>query len=108
MRLFFTRIEWDLADFALDDTGFRTAFDPLAVEFGMRWELAYSTVRPAVAIFVSRYQHCLLDLLYRHQIGELRCRIPLIVSNHGDARDLAAFYGIPYHQVSMNSGNKAE
>ena len=40
MRLFFTRIEWDLADFALDDTGFRTAFDPLAVEFGMRWELA--------------------------------------------------------------------
>ncbi len=108
LGLFFMRIEWDLADFALDDAGFRMEFAPLAVEFGMRWELAYSTARSAVAIFVSRYQHCLLDLLYRHQIGELQCRIPLILSNHGDARGLAAFYGIPFHLIAVSGGNKAE
>jgi formyltetrahydrofolate deformylase len=102
------RVEWDLADFALDDAGFRESFQPLADRFRMEWRLAYSAARPATAIFVSQHQHCLLDLLYRHAIGELRCRIPLIVGNHATARELAGFYGIPFHYVPVDAANKAQ
>ena len=108
LGLFFMRVEWDLADFALDDAAFRAEFQPLAESFQMQWQLAYSAARPAVAIFVSQQQHCLVDLLFRHQIGELRCEIPLIVSNHEAARELAAFYGIPFHHLPVNAANKAE
>jgi len=108
LGLFFMRIEWDLQDFALDDTTFRREFQPLAASFDMRWDLAYQEVRPAVAIFVSREQHCLLDLLYRHQLGELPCTIPLIVSNHTAAQPLAEFYGIPFHHVPASAQNRAE
>jgi formyltetrahydrofolate deformylase len=108
LGLFFMRIEWDLAGFDLDDAGFRTEFQPLADSFEMRWELAYSAARPAVAIFVSEQQHCLLDLLYRHGIGELRCRIPIVISNHAAARELAGFYGIPFHHVPVDADSKRE
>jgi len=108
LGLFFMRVEWDLADFALDDAAFRQSFQPLADSFQMEWRLAYSAARPATAIFVSQHQHCLLDLLYRHAIGELRCHIPLIVSNHTTARELAGFYGIPFHYVPMDAADKAQ
>jgi formyltetrahydrofolate deformylase len=108
LGLFFMRIEWDLDGFALDDATFRQEFQPLAESFEMRWTLAYSAVRPAVAIFVSRAQHCLLDLLYRHEIGELACDIPLIVSNHVDAQGLAGFYGIPFHHIPADPDNRAD
>jgi formyltetrahydrofolate deformylase len=108
LGLFFMRIEWDLDGFALDDARFRQEFQPLAASFDMRWKLAYSAARPAVAIFVSRAQHCLLDLLYRHEIGELACDIPLIVSNHTDAQGLAGFYGIPFHHIPADAQNRAE
>jgi formyltetrahydrofolate deformylase len=107
LGLFFMRVEWDLAEFALDDAAFRAQFQPLAESFEMQWQLAYSAARPAVAIFVSQQQHCLVDLLFRHQIGELHCEIPLIVSNHEAARGLAAFYGIPFHYTPIGA-NKAE
>ncbi len=106
--LFFMRVEWDLADFGLDDAAFRREFQPLAESFEMQWQLAYSAGRPAVAIFVSQQQHCLMDLLFRHRIGELRCEIPLIVSNHEAAGDLAAFYGIPFYHAPVDAANKAE
>ena len=61
-----------------------------------------------VALFVSKYDHCLVDLLYRHQSGELPCDIPLIVSNHPDAKRWADFYGVPFHVIPVEAGNKAE
>jgi formyltetrahydrofolate deformylase len=108
LGLFFMRVEWDLADFALGDAAFRAEFQPLAESFQMQWQLAYSAARPAVAIFVSQQQHCLMDLLFRHQIGELRCEIPLIVSNHETARELAAFYGVPFHHTPVDAANRAD
>ena len=108
LGLFFMRVEWDLEGLALDDAAFRREFQPLAAGFDMRWKLAYSAARPAVAIFVSRAQHCLLDLLYRRGIGELACDIPLIVSNHTDAQPLAGFYGIPFHHIPADAGNRVE
>jgi len=108
LGLFFMRVEWDLRDFSLDETALREEFRPLAEKLQMSWQLAYSSLLPSVAIFVSRYEHCLLDLLYRQRIGELRCRIPIIIGNHPGTRELAAFYGIRFHHIQVDSLNKAE
>ncbi len=106
--LFFMRVEWDLDGFDLDEAGFRAEFAPIAANFEMHWRLHYSSSALGMAIFVSRYLHCLADLLQRHQTGELPCRIALIVSNHEDARALAEFYGIEFHSMSVDAANKAE
>jgi formyltetrahydrofolate deformylase len=74
----------------------------------MEWRLAHSSDRPRVAIFVSKYDHCLQDLLYRHQNGELRCEIPLIISNHPDNQRIADFYQVPYVVVPVTKDNKRE
>ncbi|MCL5671209.1 MAG: formyltetrahydrofolate deformylase [Acidobacteria bacterium] len=106
--LFFMRIEWDLKDFDLDRKSFQEQFEPIARDFQIDWQLELSRDIPSVAIFVSKYQHCLVDLLYRHQIGELKCKIPLIISNHPDAQVVAGHYGIPYHHVPVEKGHKQE
>ncbi len=106
--LFFMRVEWALDDFQLDEAAFRREFRTIVERFEMRWRLEYSARQLAVAVFVSRYQHCLVDLLYRHQIGELRCRVPLIISNHPDVRPLAHYYGIPFHHIPVERDRKAE
>ncbi|UXY14365.1 formyltetrahydrofolate deformylase [Chitiniphilus purpureus] len=107
-NLFLMRVEWDLADFTLDMAAFNAAFQPIADRFQMQWKVALSARRPRMAIFVSKYDHCLVDLLHRHQSGELHCDIPLIVSNHEDCRALADFYGIPYHVIPVGRDGKAE
>lgn len=106
--LFLMRVEWDLTDFGMRITDYGKAFGPIAEKFQMRWRLEQSTVRPRLAIFVSGYDHCLVDLLYRHQSGELDCEIPLIVSNHPGARKHAEFYQIPFHVILVDAGNKKE
>jgi formyltetrahydrofolate deformylase len=101
------RVEWDLDGFDLDEAGLRAEFAPIAERFQMRWRLQYSSAAPRMAIFVSSYLHCLADLLYRHQNGELACSIPLIVSNHEDARALAEFYGVEFHHTPVDAAGKA-
>jgi formyltetrahydrofolate deformylase len=103
---FFMRVEFDLADFDVPHDAFAPAFQPLAERFGIDYRLEYAADRPKTAIFVSRYEHCLVDLLYRHRTGELRCDVPLIVSNHQDARPLAAFHGIPFHHIPVTAASK--
>jgi formyltetrahydrofolate deformylase len=108
MGLFLTRVEWDLADFKLPVADFESAFRPIAEKFRMRWRLERSDVRPKMAIFVSREDHCLADLLYRHESGELACDMVVIVSNHPDARRLAEFYQIPFHHIPVDTDRKAD
>ncbi len=106
---FFMRIEWDVADFRLDPAAFPAAFESqVARRFGMDWRVEYSQRPLRVAVFVSKYLHCLADLLYRHQTGELAADIRLIVSNHEDARRHAEFHGIPFEYVPVGPGGKAE
>src|SRR5580658_8393585 len=105
-NLFLTRVEFDPADFDL--SLFPERFAPIARDFQMDWRLARSSDRPRVAIFVSKYDHCLQDLLYRHRSGELRCEIPLIISNHPDNQRIADFYHIPYFVVPVTKENKRE
>ena len=101
LGLFFMRVEWEMADFDLPPGRFEAEFEPLARRFEMNWKVRYSAHLPRVAVFVSRERHCLLDLLHRWQIGELRCEIPLIVGNHEDGRPLAGFYGVPFHHIPV-------
>jgi formyltetrahydrofolate deformylase len=108
LQLFFLRVEFDLDGFDLSPDDFVPAFEPLAREFRMNWRIEYSSRLVSMAIFVSRELHCLLDLLHRHQSGELRCRIPLIISNHPDAEPLANFFGVPFHHIPVEPGRKAE
>ena len=108
LQLFFMRVEWSLDGFDLERARFTEQFQPIAEEFRMSWRLEYFSVPASVAIFVSREPHCLLDLLHRHQSGELRCRIPLIVSNHPDAARFADFYGVPFHHIPIDPSAKAE
>ncbi len=109
--LFLMRVEFDPKDFDIDLTDkdldeFAKHFSPIAEKFQMNWRLAQSSHRPRMIIFVSKYDHCLVDLLYRRQSGELACDIPLIISNHADNKPLADFYKIPYAMVSVNKDNK--
>jgi formyltetrahydrofolate deformylase len=106
LGLFFMRIEWSLRDFDLDESGFRQAFTPLAEASGLNWQAIFGRRKISVALLVSRYQHCLVDLLYRHQIAELNCRIALIISNHEDARPLAEFYRVPFHYIPVAANTK--
>ncbi len=96
LGLFLTRVEWALGDFKLGVAEFKSAFQPIAKKFVMNWRLETSAVRPRMAIMVSSHLHCLADLLYRHESGELACDIPVIISNHEDARRLAEFHGIAF------------
>lgn len=108
LSLYFLRLEWDLAEFTITLNGFAADFASIAKAFDMTWRVARSSHRPKVAIFVSKAGHCLADLLFRHQIGELRCEIPLVISNHTDLRKLSEFYGIPYHEIPIPSGARDE
>ena len=104
--LFLMRVEFDPKDFTVDLADFGKHFAPVAEAFNMRWRLAQSSVRPRMIIFVSKHDHCLVDLLYRHKGGELACEIPLVVSNHEDNRAIADFYRIPYAIVPVTKENK--
>jgi formyltetrahydrofolate deformylase len=104
--LFLMRVEFDPKDFDIPLADFGKHFSPVAEAFAMQWRLALSSSRPRMIIFVSKYDHCLIDLLYRQQSGELACDIPLIVSNHPDNQALADFYKIPYAIVPIAKENK--
>ena len=105
-NLFLMRVEFDPAEFNIPLEDFGKHFAATAERFQMTWRLAQSSHRPRMAILVSKYDHCLVDLLYRHRSGELHCEIPLIISNHPDNQSIAEFYGIPYRTVAVTKENK--
>ncbi|NWK78976.1 formyltetrahydrofolate deformylase [Aquitalea sp. LB_tupeE] len=107
-NLFLMRIQWELDGFTLPMDAFAAAFQPIAAEHNMTWKVSLSSRKPRMAIFVSKYEHCLVDLLHRWRIGELNCDIPLVISNHEDCRRLVEFNGIPFHVVPVKRENKVE
>ncbi len=105
--LFLMRVEFDPKDFDIDLEDFGHHFSPIAATFEMKWRLARSSQRQRMIILVSKYDHCLVDLLYRHQSGELDVDIPLIISNHPDNQAIADFYKIPYAVVPVAKDGKS-
>ncbi len=105
---FFQRVRFDVAELITDRGTLERALAEVAERFGMRWQIAWEGVRKRVAIFVSKYEHCLWDLLLRHRAGELACDIPLIVSNHEELRPIAQQFGIRYEVFPITKENKRE
>jgi len=108
LGLFFMRVEFVTENEECSANHFRERFTPIATQFSMHWRIDFEDTRQNVAIFVSQYLHCLADLLYRHQTGELRCNLTMIVSNHEDARPLAEFYKIPFHYTPVTAATKQQ
>src|SRR3954464_14494761 len=94
---FFMRMAFTVQ--ALDDDLVRAFATEVAEPFAMDWRLDDAGRAKRMAILVSREDHCLLDLLWRHRRGELDAEIPLVASNHPDHADDVAGFGIPYHHV---------
>ncbi len=107
-RTFFIRVAWSTDSFSIPVSELEAAFTPLAREFAASWSLRFSGRRTRLAIFVSRYDHCLQELLWRNSIGEFPVDISLIVSNHPDLAPLAERYDIPFHVVAVSGENRAE
>lgn len=107
-KLFFMRVEWDLESFSISMDDFKEAFAIIADRYQMRWRLQRSAKKTSTAIFVSKQDHCLADLLYRNRAGELACDLKLIISNHEDTKSLADFYSIPFHHIPVNKESKEE
>jgi len=105
---FFMRIEWSLDGFNIDKDDVAGQLKPITEKFQMKWELSFTDQRPQVAIFVSRHLHCLQDLLYRHKSGQLSCNIPLIISNHSDAKSLVKDFGIKFLEIPITEDNKKD
>ena len=105
---FLMRVEWDLAGFDLPISRFQAAFAPIAEARQMQWQLHVSDKRPRMAVFVSQYEHCLVDLMHRYRIGELGCDIPLVIGNHESMRHLVEYNGIPFYHIPVSADTKAQ
>ena len=105
---FFMRLEIEGEGSGLVRDEFGAAFAPLARRHEMAWRVSYTDTPKKMAILVSKYDHCLMDLLWRWDAGELDARIPLIVSNHPDLRSRAEPYGIPFYHLPVTKDTKVE
>jgi formyltetrahydrofolate deformylase len=103
---FFQRIRFDVAELLTDRVALERAIAEVAERFSMTWRLAWVGERKRVAIFVSRYDHCLYDLLLRHRAGELACEIAAVVSNHPDLAPVAAQFGLRYEVFPISPGTR--
>jgi formyltetrahydrofolate deformylase len=101
---FFMRVSFSSTGVDLAET--RRDFAPLADRFAMQWEIHDMAVKPRALIMVSRFGHCLNDLLYRWRSGALPIDIPAIVSNHRDCYRLAAAHDIPFHHLPVTAADK--
>ncbi len=105
---FFQRIRFDLSDLRTDRTAVEAAIADVAARLSMKYALRYSEPQKNVALFVSKYDHCLQDLLWRHRMGELPCAMKLVVSNHPDLEPVARHYGVPFHCIPVTKETKVE
>ncbi len=106
--VFFMRLTCEFEQ-ELDLDGFKKGFaSELAEPFKMEWDAYTDDYQPKMAIFVSKYNHCLYDLLSRYNSGELSVEIPFILSNHKDLEYVAEQFGIPYFHIPVTKENKEE
>ena len=105
---FFMRIEIEGDGFGIGREEFPGAFAPLARRHDMDWRVSYTDAPKRMAILVSRYDHCLLELLWRWEAGDLSAEIPFVVSNHPDLRARVEAHGIPFHHLPVTRETKEE
>jgi formyltetrahydrofolate deformylase len=102
---FFMRVQFEIE--SRGKAQLEEEFAPVAGAFHMDWHLSDVAVRPRLLIMVSKFGHCLNDLLYRYGSGLMKAEIPAIVSNHRDFYRLAASYNVPFHHLPVSADTKA-
>lgn len=106
--MFLSRIEWQLQGFGIPRDVLPEAAQALGQRLGGEAQLHFSDDHPRVAIFASKQSHCLQDLLWRVQSGELPMQVPLVIANHPDLEPLCASFEIPFVCVPVSRDTKAE
>lgn len=108
-NIFFMRLESEFENSDFSTEVFKDSFqEHLANKFNMKWRIYSSEVKPKMALFVSKYDHCLYDLLGRYNSGELNLEIPFIISNHKDLKPIADTFNIPFFHIPVTKDSKAE
>lgn len=107
-RIFVMRLECEFSNAVQLQTLKEEFSEELAGSYQMYWRMYSEETRLKMAIFVSKYDHCLYDILGRHKAGELPVDIPLIISNHDDLRHIAGKFDIPFHHIPVSRDNKKE
>lgn len=108
-NVFFMRLECELTNKNSNVTAIKNVFEQsIATDFDMEWEIYTKEQKPKMALFVSKYDHCLFDILGRFSAGELNVEIPLIISNHEDLRSIAERFKIPFFYIPFTKDNKEE
>mmetsp|Transcript_22502 Transcript_22502/g.37057 ORF Transcript_22502/g.37057 Transcript_22502/m.37057 type:complete len:242 (+) Transcript_22502:402-1127(+) len=106
--MFFQRILFDHANVSVERDVIEDEINNLCVRFGMKSQLSWGDKRRRIAIFVSKYDHCLWELLLRQQAGELDCEVAMIISNHEKLRHVADTFGIAYRVFPITKENKLQ
>ncbi len=106
--LFFQRIRFDLSTLTTDKVALEHGIKEVGERFAMDWRLAYGHQVRKVAIFASKQEHCLYDLLIRYRAGELACEVAMVISNHAEAGPIATHFGVPFHHLPVTAESKAE
>ena len=108
-NVFFMRLECELTNQAIDVASIKSDFQQtIANDFKMSWEIYTKDQKPKMALFVSKYDHCLFDILGRYSADELNVEIPLIISNHEDLKPIAERFNIPFYYIPFTKENKEE
>ena len=107
-KIFFMRVEWELNNFKIKKENIKKEVSKLSKEAGFdeSFEIYFSSDKPRMAILVSKYDHCLYDILLRNKSGELKCDIPLIISNHPDLKNVAKYFDIPFEVIKIDNDSK--
>lgn len=108
-NVFFMRLECEFTNQSSNIEDIKEKFSKtIAADFNMYWDLYNQEQKPKMALFVSKYDHCLFDILGRYSADELGVEIPMIISNHNDLRSIAERFDIPFHYVPFTKDNKEE
>ena len=106
--VFYMRNVIDANSLSVNIKEFREKFTVVAKQFDMKWYVRDTQIRQKMVLMASHASHCITDLLYRWQSGELRCDIPCVISNHENLKSMVEWYGIPFHYIPVLKDNKQE
>ena len=107
-KIFFLRVAWDMSGFSVAPEKLEETFLPLVKEYRAECSIRLDREKRRLAIFVSKYNHCLQEILWRHELGEFDAEIAVIISNHPDLSYLAERYHIPFHVFPITRDNKIQ
>ena len=107
-KMFFIRVVWDLTEFRIPISDLDSEFGNFLTEIDAKFEIKLLNEKSRTAIFVSKYDHCLFEILWRNRIGEYPFEISLIIYTHKDLREVAAMYEIPFYYFPINNENKLD